>query len=200
MSTQKNQSKTFRLVLLAMFSALATILYFIEVPLGMEHLKMDLSDIVALAGSVFYGPFFGIGVELIKNLIHLAIKGLGSQMGFGNLMNFIVGCAYIVPFTLLYNKLCKNNEKTRKNKIISFVVTAVVSVISIVAVGIGANYFIDPLFFRYFMHFELTSETLWPAIWSATLLNVIKGVTLSVVAYPLIAVLKKRLSSVLRID
>ena len=199
MSTKK-QNKTFKFVLLAMFSALAFVVYLFEIPLGMEHLKIDLSDIIALVGAVLYGPVFGVLTELIKNLLDLVVKGIGTQMGFGNIMNFIVGCAYVVPFSLLYNKFFKKEQTDKRKKAGAYILCCAVSLCSIVALGIGSNYIIDPLFFRYFMHIELSSEALWAAIWSATLLNVIKGVILSLVSYPIIYVLKKRLSGLLRID
>lgn len=199
MSTKK-QNKTFKFVLLAMFSALSFVVYLFEIPLGMEHLKIDLSDIIALVGAVFYGPVFGVLTELIKNLLDLVIKGIGTQLGFGNIMNFIVGCAYIVPFSLLYNGFFKKEQTGTKRKVGKYILCCAVSLCSIVLLGIGSNYIIDPLFFRYFMHIELSKETLWAAIWSATLLNVIKGVILSVASYPVIYVLKKRLSGLLRID
>jgi riboflavin transporter FmnP len=78
---------------------LATVLYFIEVPIFGGYLKLDFSDIPALLAGVMFGPSSGIAVELIKNLIHLGIRGLGDTFGYGNLMNFIVGTAAVVPYS-----------------------------------------------------------------------------------------------------
>ncbi len=184
MNTKKNKKLT-RYVVTAMLCAVSFVLYLLEFPLfpGATHLKLDLSDIPALVGAMLYGPVWGVLIELVKNIIELCVKGIGSQMGFGNLMNFIVGSAYIVPFCLVYKK---NSRK------IGILLAFLFGIASIVLVGIGANYFIDPPFFKYFLGIELESSALWAAIWSATALNAIKGVMLGIVSLVLIPTLIKR--------
>ncbi len=181
-----------RLILLALFSAMAFVLYLIEVPVipGLSYLKLDFGDIPALIGSVLFGPVFGILVEFFKNLIELFVKGFAEQMGFGCIMNFVVGCAFVVPFSIIYrNMRGKNGERN----FIYAVLAGIVSFILIVLAGIAGNYLIAPLFFKYFMNVVLTKQALWTAIWGATALNAVKGAMLCVVAIPLVAVIKKRL-------
>lgn len=181
------KSKNFtRYVAVAMLCAVSFVLYLLEFPLfpGAGHLKLDLSDVPALVGAMLYGPFWGVVIELVKNLIELAVKGMGTQMGFGNLMNFIVGIAYIVPFCLIYKRGKKKS---------GVVVAAVVGIVSIVLVGIGANYLIDPPFFKYFLGVTLESKALWGAIWSATALNAIKGAMLGVLSFVLIPTLIRKI-------
>lgn len=169
-----------------MLCAVSFVLYLLEFPLfpGASHLKLDFSDVPALVGAMIFGPVWGVVIELVKNLIELAVKGIGSQMGFGNLMNFIVGSAYIIPFCLVYKK---HKKKT------GVLLAGVLGIVSIVLVGIGANYFIDPPFFKYFLGVTLESSALWAAIWSATALNAIKGVMLSVLSFVLVPTLIKRI-------
>lgn len=181
----KNNLQT--LVVTAMLSAVAFVLFLMELPPlvpAIAHLKLDLSDIPALFAAVAYGPWTGVVIEFIKNLLEMIFKGLGTQMGFGNLMNFIVGCAYVVPFSLVFRKM-----KSTKGLLLS----CVVGLLTILVVGVGANYFVTPLFFRFFLKIDLDSTTLWAAIGAATLTNLIKGVMLSVVSVPLIKVLLVRL-------
>lgn len=184
----KKSKKFTRFVVVAMLCAVSFVLYLLEFPLfpGAGHLKLDLSDIPALVGAMLFGPVWGVVIELVKNLIELAVKGMGTQMGFGNLMNFIVGTAYIVPFCLLY-------KRSRKKSGVVF--AAVVGIASIVLVGIGANYLIDPPFFKYFLGVTLESKALWGAIWSATALNAIKGAMLSVLGFVLVPTLIKRIDA-----
>ena len=191
----KNE-KLVKVVTIAMLSAVSFVLYLLEFPIlpSMGHLKLDFSDIPALLASLMFGAQWAVPVELLKNAIELLVKGMGTQMGFGNLMNFIVGCAYIVPFCLLYQKLVSKEKK----KPVAIVIASVVGIISIIAFGIIGNYFIDPPFFKYFLGIELTSETLWPAIWSATALNAIKGTMLSVVRFPIILALVDRLKRAMK--
>lgn len=185
--------KTEKLVLLGIFSAMSFVLYLFEFPIvpGLSHLKLDLSDLPALIGSVFFGPLFGVIIEFVKNILELIFKGIGTQMGFGNIMNFIVGCAYIVPFSLIFRKYAFGKEVAAKKRALFAVVGGIVGIICIIVVGIGANYFIDPLFFKYFLGIELTSDALWGAIWGATALNALKGAMLAIVGYPLMLVLSR---------
>lgn len=175
----KSNKKLAYPILTAMLSALAFVLYLFEFPLFMfPHLRLDLSDIPALVAGVVLGPVYGVIVELIKNLIEMITRGLGAQMGFGNIMNFLVGCAYILPFSFLFRFF----QKKEKEYGFSVVVSAVAGIATIVIVGVGANYFITPIFFRMFMGMELSYTSLWAAIWSATALNAVKGAMLSVAA------------------
>lgn len=180
----------------AMLSAIAFVLMLMEFPTtfipAAAHLKMDFSDIPALFGAVVFGPVAGIVIELIKNLLELLIKGMGTQMGFGNLMNFIVGCAFVVPFTLAYNAFKK---KLGENK--SIIISGIIGVIAIIVIGIGANYFVTPLFYKYFMGITFDSVTLWTAIWAASIVNAIKGVMLGIVSVPIIKVLVNRLKKII---
>ncbi|MBQ8029460.1 MAG: ECF transporter S component [Clostridia bacterium] len=192
------QSKTLKLATIAMLSAISFVLFLIEFPVipAFSHLKLDFSDIPAIIGGLLYGPHWAIFIELIKNVIELAVKGMGTQMGFGNIMNFIVGCAYVVPFCVVYKALSK---KEKISKTVSILVASVVGVVSIIVLGIIGNYFIDPPFFKYFLGIELSSEALWSAIWAATAVNAIKGAMLSVLGFPLVLVLIERLNKVLKI-
>lgn len=193
----KTNKNLIKIVTVAMLSAVAFVLYLLEFPVipGAAHLKLDLSDIPALIGGLLFGPGWGVIIELVKNAIEMLVKGLGSQMGFGNVMNFIVGCAYIVPFCLIYKALTKG-EKLKKPAAVA--VCSVVGLVSIVLIGIVSNYFIDPPYFKYFLGVELTSETLWPAVWSATAINAIKGVMLSIVSFPIVLALLDRLKTIVK--
>ena len=172
------------LAVCAMLSAMSFVLMLLEFPVtppAMGHLKMDFSDIPALFAGIVFGPLYAAIVELVKNVLELAVKGVGTQMGFGNLMNFIVGCAYVVPFSFVIRRH-KNEMKETKN----ILVAAFSGLITIVVLGIGANYFIAPLFFKYFLGITIDDAGLWTAVLSATALNAIKGIILSVVAFPLV--------------
>ncbi len=187
-------NNTKKIALLAMLSAMAFVLFLYEIPLipGNSYLKLDLSDIPALAGGVLLGPLSTIVIEVIKNVLELLVKGFGSQMGFGNIMNFVVGVAYTLPFSVAYKKLAKSKKPE-----IAIVISSVIGLVSILVIGICGNYVIAPLFFKYFMNTELSGDTLWAAIWSATILNLVKGVFLSIVSFPLIKVVCERIKNLI---
>lgn len=181
---------------IAMLSAVAFVLMLLEIPMTAiplaAHLKMDLSDVPALFAAVLYGPGAGVVVELIKNVIEMLIKGMGTQMGFGNLMNFIVGCAFVVPFSLVYRS--KKISLSENKKLIA---ACLCGFLSIVIIGYAANYVIAPLFFKHFLGIALDSESLYTAVIAATVVNVIKGALLSVAAFPIVKVLIKRVKSLI---
>ena len=185
---------TRKIALLAMLSAMAFVLFLFEIPLipGNSYLKLDLSDIPALAGGILRGPVSAVIVELIKNVVELLVKGLGTQLGFGNIMNFVVGVAYVVPFAVAYKKLVKKQKSE-----IAILISSAIGLVSIVVLGVCGNYVIAPLFFKYFMNTILTGDALWGAIWSATILNLIKGVFLSIVSFPLIKVVCERIKKMI---
>ncbi len=195
MNTNKKQkNNVYKMVAIAMLTAIAEVLYMLDFPLftgPFAFLKFDFSDISALIGGICFGPVAGVLIELLKNLIHVFIKGLGSTMGFGDLMNFVVGSAYIVPFVLCYNEFAKKMKKS-----VSVLISAVIGCLALVGIGAAANYFIAPLYFKYFVGQIITDEFLIGYLSYACIINVVKGVTLSVVAYPIIFMLVDKLKKV----
>lgn len=189
------KTNVLKLVTAAMLTAIAFALYMFEIPLiSFGFLKYDLSDIAALIGGIYLGPAVGVLIEFLKNLIHVFTKGLGSTMGFGDLMNFIVGSAYIVPFVICYNKFSKKMKKA-----VAILISAIIGCIALVGLGAAANYFIAPLYFKYFVGQVITDEFLMTYLVSATSLNIVKGAILSAVAYPIILLLLDKIKKVSRI-
>lgn len=193
------QKKTVRLVLVSLLSAIAFVLMMLEIPIfaaipGLQHLKLDFSDVPAALAGVLLSPGVGVVVELIKNLLELLVRGVGAQMGFGNLMNLLVGCAYVVPFALLYRRFSGRFQ----SRAACLTLAGVIATMIMVVIGAAGNYVIAPLFFRYFLHTELTGAVLLTAVGGATALNAVKGVLVALVMYPLLAVSEKYLARSLR--
>ena len=193
----KKQDKKFNLytmVAIAMLTAIAEVLYMLDFPIfagPFAFLKFDFSDIAALIGGICFGPGAGVLIELLKNVFHVFIKGLGSTMGFGDLMNFVVGSAYIVPFVLCYHEFSKKMKKT-----VAILVSAVIGCLALIGIGAAANYFIAPLYFKYFVGWIITNDFLIGYLSYACIINVVKGVTLSVVAYPIILLLMDKIKKI----
>ncbi|MDR0531591.1 MAG: ECF transporter S component [Oscillospiraceae bacterium] len=168
-------NKPKRLILTSLLSAVAAALFFLEFPLfpAAAHLKLDFSDLPALFAGILLGPGCGVAVELIKNLIELAVKGVGTQLGFGNIMNFAVGCAFVLPFALLAR--FRPTEKRGAGRLAA---ACALSMFLLLAVGVGMNLVFTPLYFRSFLHIELPRAALYGAVGYATALNAIKGAIL----------------------
>ena len=107
------------LTVTAMLSAVAYILMFLDfsVPFMPSFIKMDLSELPALIGSFAMGPLCGVIVCLIKNILHLFITSTG---GVGELSNFILGVAFVLPAGLIYKR-----RKSRKTALLGSLLGAV---------------------------------------------------------------------------
>ena len=138
------QSKTHKLVVTAMLSAVAAILMFLEfsVPIMPSFIKLDISELPALLASFSLGPVYGMAVCLVKNLVNLTHTNTG---GVGELCNFLMGVTFVVPAGLLYRKM-KNRKGSLLGSLIGAVIMAVVSV--------PLNYFITYPIYSVFMPME----------------------------------------------
>jgi riboflavin transporter FmnP len=102
-----NQSKkllnTKNMTKISILSVIAFILMQLEFPIPIfpSFLQIDLSDLPALVGGFALGPVVGILIVLFKNLMHLIQT---STSGVGELANFLVGIALVVPASLIYSK------------------------------------------------------------------------------------------------
>ena len=107
-----------KMAIIGVFSAVSFVLMLLEFPLPFapSFYKFDFSDMPALVGGFAAGPFAGVMIEFIKILLKLVIKGTSS--GFvGEIANFVVGAAFVVPATIIYRL-----RKTRKTALISCIV------------------------------------------------------------------------------
>lgn len=102
-STFSGQSRIRKLVMTALLSALATVLMFVSfsVPFVPSFIKLDLSELPALIAAFSMGPLSGVAVCLVKNLVNLLFT---YSMGIGELCNFLLGVAFVLPAGLIYKK------------------------------------------------------------------------------------------------
>lgn len=128
-----NSSKLIsNLAIIAIFSAISYVLAFFEIPapLAPSFARMDFSNIPALLVSFAIGPVGGMLVELIKNLLQLTST---ATAGIGELANFLMGAAFVMPAGLIYKR-----HKTKKNAILGCVAGSLVSG----AAAVVLNYFV----------------------------------------------------------
>ena len=104
---------TRKIAMIGVFSAIAGVLMLFEfpVPFAPPFYELDFSEIPGLIGAFAFGPVAGVMIEFCKVLIKLIIKG-SSTAFVGDLANFVVGCSFILPASIIY--LFK---KTKKNAI-----------------------------------------------------------------------------------
>lgn len=90
---------------IAMLSAVAGVLMLFEAPLWFapSFYKLDFSELPVMIGALSMGPLAGAAIELIKILLNFVLNGTITG-GVGELGNFIVGCAFVVPAAWIYGK------------------------------------------------------------------------------------------------
>ncbi|MDD6231156.1 ECF transporter S component [Frisingicoccus sp.] len=197
MESKKTLFSTRELVTIGLFSALAYVLMLLESPGYLGFLRIEFSDVPAILGGLGYGPAAGVFIELIKNLIKvLSTKTIGA----GELSNFLVGSAFVIPLSIIYRKW-KGKHK--------LLVGYVVSVISMCIAGMLVNYFITvPIYSNMFGGMEAligfvggmtpgflpTIDSMWKLIViGITPFNVVKGTMMAVVSYYVFKLVKKPL-------
>lgn len=120
-----------KITVTAIMSAIAAILQFIEIsiPIIPSFVKLDFSDLPALITSFAIGPWYGVTVELLKNLLHLPF---GSSAGVGEMCNFLLGAIFCLTAGLIYKK-----RKTRAGAALG----ALLGAILMALVSLPMNYF-----------------------------------------------------------
>ena len=143
----KSSSNIFKLTLTAVLSAAAFVLMFVEfpVPVMPAFIKFDISDLPALFGAFALGPVYGVIIELIKNILHVVIKGTTSAF-VGELSNFLLGASFVLVAGLIYKK-----SKTLKGAVIASLAGAAVMGI----ICLPLNYFVVYPAYVKFYHLPL---------------------------------------------
>lgn len=121
--SRRSLSPSRRVSIVGMCSAIAMILYVLDFPvpfLAPPFYKLDFSDIPVLLCGFLLGPSAGISCLGIKVLLKLLIKGTTTAY-VGDLANFVIGCALILPATIVYHI-----HKSRKSAIIGMVIGTLV--------------------------------------------------------------------------
>ncbi len=98
-----NLLSTRNLVLMAMLSAIATVLMFIStpVPFAPPFYKVDVSDLPIMIGAFAISPLAGIIMEFLKNVLHILVSGSDTAC-IGELANFLSGSIFIFTASMIY--------------------------------------------------------------------------------------------------
>lgn len=131
----KSYSRTHRLTVTAMLSAVATVLMFVDfsVPFMPAFIKMDISELPSLLASFSIGPWYGVAVCFIKNVINCLRTSTGCV---GELSNFLLGAVFVGVAGLIYQRF--RNQKSRKGALIG----ALVGAAAMAVLSIPLNYYL----------------------------------------------------------
>lgn len=113
------------LTVVAMLSAVATVLMLFEIPLWFAPFfyELDFSEVPVLVGAFALGPLAGVLIEFVKVLINLLVNGT-ITMGVGEFANFLIGCSLVVPAAMIYHR--KKSYKTALKGLIAGTVSMTV--------------------------------------------------------------------------
>ena len=166
---------------IAILAAAASILFLLEIPI-VAFYKLDLSNIPVMLGAFSMGTVPGLIILGLKSAIGLLHS---SSAGVGELADFIMGAALLIPASVIYHR-----HKTRKNALIGMLVGTICTAV----VGVLVNKFIMLPFYMGAFHMDMEGILAYAKVsgvdseWKLLLLitgpfNLLKGVVLSVVTF-----------------
>ena len=179
MSNTKTRFSVGVMTRIAILTAIASILFLIEIPV-VAFYKLDLSNIPVLLGTFSMGAVPGLIILFLKSAIGLLHS---SSAGVGELADFIMGATLILPAALIYHR-----NKTRKSAIIGMLIGTLCTAIA----GVLVNKFIMLPFYMGAFHMDMQGildfarvtgvDTEWKLLLLITgPFNLLKGTVLCIV-------------------
>ncbi len=169
---------------IGILSALAFLLYLFEFPLPLfpPFLQIDLGDLPAIVGALALGPWVGVTIQLIKNILHILLRS--QTGGIGELGNFLTGSAFVLTASMVYFR-----NKSKRTAVVGLVSATIVMSVAMCFF----NFFVlIPVFTN-----QPISMSLLPMILTSILpFNLLKGVILSGITL----ILYKSLSPILHME
>ena len=106
MASAKRYFSSTRIAMLALFSALAALLYILNfsLPFFPGFLEFRFSDIPVLIGTFVLGPVSGCIIVVMMVLLKLVIVST-STFFVGDLADILVGVALVLPVGLVYDRM-----------------------------------------------------------------------------------------------
>ena len=172
---------TRKLAIVAVFSALAAIIYLFDfsLPFFPPFIKLDFADLPALIAAFTFGPVTGILIQVVRNALHLFVSNTG---GVGELANIIIGGTMVGTAGFIYQ-----HNKTKSGAFKALLA----GTIAMTLVAMPLNYYIILPLYSLFMPIDkilALSAKFMPAIHDkftfilyVTLpFNILKGAAISI--------------------
>ena len=175
-----------RISIIAVCSAIATILHILDFPLlfiAPEFYKLDFSELPVLLCGFYLGPSAAVACEGVKIVLKLLLKSTSTAF-VGDFANFVVGCSFVLPATIWYHI-----HKSKHSAVIGLVL----GTISMAVLGSAFNaIYLLPKFSQLFqlpldaiigmgakIHGSINSVSTF-VMFCVAPLNIIKGVMVSI--------------------
>ena len=195
----KSVSPARRVAIVGLFSAISGVLMYFELPLWFapSFYELDFSEIPVLICGFSMGPIAGVAAELCKVLVKLFLKGTSTAF-VGDLANFMVGCALVLPATIIYY-----HKKSKKMAIIGLVTGTLI--MTVFGSAFNALYLIPKFSQLFGMPLEAivgmgtainpSIQSVWTLVLFAVVpFNLLKGLIVSVIT----VLLYKHISPILK--
>ncbi len=94
-----------RMTILSACAAIAALLHMLDFSLPFlapGFYKLDFSEVPVMLCGFYLGPTAAVSCEALKILLKLLLKGTSTAF-VGDLANFIVGCSFALPATIVYH-------------------------------------------------------------------------------------------------
>lgn len=177
-----NSSKTQKLTLAALFSALAYLTVFVfRIPFvpAVSFLKYEAKDCVIALETLVLGPAYGVATSFVVSLLEMVT--ISSTGPIGAAMNFISSCTFVLPVGIMYKRL-----KTLKTAVVGLSLGALLTT----ATMLLWNYFITPYYMG--VSREVVAKLLLPGFLPFNLVKSTLNACLTYLLYkPLVKVLRK---------
>ena len=120
-ATKKKTLSVQYLTRIAVLTALSSILFMISIPI-VAFYSLDLSNLPVLLGAFSMGPVAGLIILGLKSLIGCLTS---STRYVGELADFIMGAAFVLPAALIYQR-----NKSRKGALIGMITGTVALILA----------------------------------------------------------------------
>ena len=120
-ATKKKTLSVQYLTRIAVLTALSSILFMVSIPI-VAFYSLDLSNLPVLLGAFSMGPVAGLIILGLKSLIGCLTS---STMYVGELADFIIGAAFVLPAALIYQR-----NKSRKGALIGMITGTVALILA----------------------------------------------------------------------
>jgi len=142
----KKLSKVRTLTKVSVLGGFSFVIMLIEFPLPLfaTFLKLDFSDVPALIGAFALGPWAGVAVELIKNILHAVFRNETALIG--ETANFLTGSIMVFTAGWFYSR-----KKTFKRAVVGMAA----GVVLMAVLMSFANYYIFIPLYQKLLHIPL---------------------------------------------
>lgn len=162
----------------AMMGALAAIIMLFEfaIPMVPPFYELDFSEVVILLTGFALGPVAAVISEAVKIVINLLLNGT-ITMGVGELANFLMGIALVLPATIYYQK-----HKTKKAAFIGMGM----GTLSMLIISALLNYFLLLPAYTYFLNIPMDALIGMASTVNGNVTNLFTLIILAVVPFNLL--------------